>query len=45
MKSLASALLACSCAAAASGLAILLASLGFNLLGDALQDRLDPRRG
>lgn len=28
-----------------SGLAILLASLGFNLLGDGLQDRLDPRRG
>lgn len=26
-----------------SGAAILLASLGFNLLGDALQDRLDPR--
>lgn len=29
--------------AAFSGAAILLASLGFNLLGDALQDRLDPR--
>lgn len=28
-----------------SGVAILLASLGFNLLGDGLQDRLDPRRG
>ena len=27
-----------------SGMAILLASLGFNLLGDGLQDRLDPRR-
>ena len=27
-----------------SGVAILLASLGFNLLGDGLQDRLDPRR-
>ena len=26
-----------------SGLAILLASLGFNLLGDGLRDRLDPR--
>ena len=26
-----------------SGAAILLASLGFNLLGDGLQDRLDPR--
>jgi peptide/nickel transport system permease protein len=26
-----------------SGLAILLASLGFNLLGDGLQERLDPR--
>jgi peptide/nickel transport system permease protein len=26
-----------------SGTAILLASLGFNLLGDGLQDRLDPR--
>ncbi|MDE2198737.1 MAG: ABC transporter permease [Rhodospirillales bacterium] len=26
-----------------SGLAILLAALGFNLLGDGLQDRLDPR--
>ena len=26
-----------------SGVAILLASLGFNLLGDGLQDRLDPR--
>jgi peptide/nickel transport system permease protein len=26
-----------------SGLAILLASFGFNLLGDALRDRLDPR--
>ena len=26
-----------------SGVAILLASLGFNVLGDALQDRLDPR--
>jgi len=26
-----------------SGMAILLASLGFNLLGDGLQDRLDPR--
>ncbi len=26
-----------------SGIAILLASLGFNLLGDGLQDRLDPR--
>ncbi len=30
-------------AAIFSGAAILLASLGFNLLGDALQDRLDPR--
>ncbi len=30
-------------AALFSGLAILLASLGFNLLGDGLQDRLDPR--
>jgi peptide/nickel transport system permease protein len=29
--------------AAFSGLAILLASLGFNLLGDGLQERLDPR--
>jgi peptide/nickel transport system permease protein len=29
--------------AAFSGGAILLASLGFNLLGDGLQDRLDPR--
>ncbi|MEO8713708.1 MAG: ABC transporter permease [Acetobacteraceae bacterium] len=29
--------------AAFSGAAILLASLGFNLLGDGLQDRLDPR--
>ena len=28
-----------------SGGAILLAALGFNLLGDALADRLDPRRG
>ncbi len=27
-----------------SGGAILLAALGFNLLGDALGDRLDPRR-
>ncbi len=27
-----------------TGAAILLASLGFNLLGDGLQDRLDPRR-
>ena len=27
-----------------SGTAILLAALGFNLLGDALGDRLDPRR-
>jgi peptide/nickel transport system permease protein len=27
-----------------SGAAILLASLGFNLLGDGLQDRLDPRQ-
>ena len=27
-----------------SGVAILLASLGFNLLGDGLQDRLDPRK-
>ena len=26
-----------------AGLAILLAALGFNLLGDGLQDRLDPR--
>lgn len=26
-----------------SGMAILLAALGFNLLGDGLQDRLDPR--
>jgi peptide/nickel transport system permease protein len=26
-----------------SGAAILLAALGFNLLGDGLQDRLDPR--
>ena len=26
-----------------SGLAILLASLGFNLLGDGLRDQLDPR--
>jgi len=26
-----------------SGFAILLASLGFNLLGDGLRDRLDPR--
>jgi peptide/nickel transport system permease protein len=26
-----------------SGAAILLASLGFNLLGDGLQNRLDPR--
>jgi peptide/nickel transport system permease protein len=26
-----------------SGVAILLASLAFNLLGDGLQDRLDPR--
>jgi peptide/nickel transport system permease protein len=31
--------------AAFSGAAILLASLGFNLLGDGLQDRLDPRFG
>lgn len=30
-------------AAIFSGAAILLASLGFNLLGDALQERLDPR--
>ncbi len=30
-------------AAVFSGAAILLASLGFNLLGDGLQDRLDPR--
>jgi peptide/nickel transport system permease protein len=30
-------------AAIFSGLAILLASLGFNLFGDALQDQLDPR--
>ncbi len=29
--------------AAFAGVAILLASLGFNLLGDGLQDRLDPR--
>ncbi len=29
--------------AAFSGLGILLASLGFNLLGDGLQDQLDPR--
>lgn len=29
--------------AAFSGLAILLAAMGFNLLGDGLQDRLDPR--
>jgi peptide/nickel transport system permease protein len=29
--------------ATVSGAAILLASLGFNLLGDGLQDRLDPR--
>jgi len=28
----------------APGLAILLASLGFNLLGDGVRDRLDPRR-
>jgi len=26
-----------------AGIAILLAALGFNLLGDGLQDRLDPR--
>ena len=31
-------------AAIFSGAAILLASLAFNLLGDGLQDRLDPRR-
>jgi len=30
---------------AAPGLAILLVVLGFNLLGDAIGDRLDPRRG
>jgi peptide/nickel transport system permease protein len=30
-------------AAAFSGLAILVAAFGFNLLGDGLQDRLDPR--
>jgi len=29
---------------AAPGLAILLVVLGFNLLGDAIGDRLDPRR-
>jgi len=29
----------------APGLAILAAVLGFNLLGDALRDRLDPRSG
>src|SRR5207249_3054684 len=29
----------------APGLAILLVVLGFNLLGDAIGDRLDPRRG
>ena len=29
--------------AAFAGIAILLAALGFNLLGDGLQDRLDPR--
>jgi ABC-type dipeptide/oligopeptide/nickel transport system permease subunit len=29
----------------APGLAILLVVLGFNLLGDAISDRLDPRRG
>jgi peptide/nickel transport system permease protein len=30
-------------AAVFSGAAILLASLGFNLLGDGLAERLDPR--
>jgi peptide/nickel transport system permease protein len=30
--------------AAFPGLAITLATVGFNLLGDGLRDRLDPRR-
>jgi peptide/nickel transport system permease protein len=30
--------------AAIPGLAVALASLGFNLLGDGLRDLLDPRR-
>ncbi|TIO90602.1 MAG: D,D-dipeptide ABC transporter permease, partial [Mesorhizobium sp.] len=31
--------------AAAPGVAILIVSLGFNLLGDGLRDALDPRSG
>ena len=31
--------------AAVPGIAILLASLGFNLIGDGLRDTLDPKGG